>query len=115
MGGTARRWCAAAAAGRRVYVLGGFDERNTALASAECFDPESRAWSDLPPMVVRRTECTAAAASGQIYVLGGHNEHNSILSSAECFDPEAGVWCVAALPPLGTPRASAVGTAAFMD
>jgi N-acetylneuraminic acid mutarotase len=50
-----RKYCAAAALGGRLLVLGGMNEARSRLASVEGYDPREGRWSQLTSMTVRLT------------------------------------------------------------
>jgi len=60
----------AAAAGRRLYVLGGYGRSRIPRRSAWTLAPGGR-WRGLPPLPVGRAAGGAAIVKGQLYVVGG--------------------------------------------
>ena len=77
---------------RVLYVVGGENDTDTALASAECYDPASRQWRALPAMSVARYACGAECLEGCVYVVGGTNGSGVSLASAERYDPVTNAW-----------------------
>jgi hypothetical protein len=67
--------------GGRIYRVGGMDPRNPpekpaenfSVASAACFDPSTKTWSDLPPMPEPRSSHDVAVVGDTLYVVGGWN------------------------------------------
>ena len=87
---------AAASVDGLLYVVGGQDDTDLpeapSLADAECYDPSTREWRELPDMIFERTGCAAAGVDGLLYVVGGCDSDNNVLSSVECYDPSTGQW-----------------------
>ena len=79
-----RYGCAAACIDGLLYVVGGLDDSNNTLASAECYDPATRQWWVLPNMSSERLCCAAAFVAGCMYVVGGDDNAGNALASAEC-------------------------------
>ena len=77
-----------------LYVVGGKSgaAADTALASAECYDPATRQWRALPAMSVARYACAAECLEGCVYVVGGTNGSGDSLASAERYDPVTNAW-----------------------
>jgi len=98
--GTGRTGFAAAALGRRIYVLGGrstgtVDASTALFASAEIYNAETGHWASMPPMAVRRDNLAAAAVGGRIYAIGGFSaagSSQSVLRTVEVYDPAAAAW-----------------------
>jgi hypothetical protein len=100
--------CAAACVDGFLYVVGGYDcafvhdGSTEVLASAECYDPSTRAWRALPDMSFARYRCAAACINGLLYVVGGADNDNLPFASAECYDPSTRDWL--ALPDMSAER-----------
>ena len=75
-------------------VVGGRSgkDSDTALASAECYDPATRQWRALPAMSVARFACASECLEGCVYVVGGMNSSGDSLASAERYDPVTNAW-----------------------
>merc|ERR1712224_311418 len=86
--------------GGKVLVFGG-RSLEVNLAEAECFDPESNAWSELPRMLSARNRCAAGASGGRIYIFGGSSDGQDT-ASLDRYDPMTGGW--EALDPMERPR-----------
>lgn len=79
----------------RVLVVGGFGPASVPLASAELYDPRTRAWSATGSMQTPRGGHTATLlATGDVLVAGGYGP-STALASAELYDPHAGKWTFA--------------------
>jgi N-acetylneuraminic acid mutarotase len=74
-----------------VLVVGGADDANTALPSAELYDPATGIWTATGSLHTARYLHTATLLSnGQVLVAGGYHD----LTSAELYDPVTGTWAV---------------------
>ncbi|KAM7299578.1 hypothetical protein ISCGN_020144 [Ixodes scapularis] len=100
-----------------LYILGGFDVRNTndglRFATKTCFRLElsTGTWKRLADMRHARCNHAAIAMEGRIYVVAGQDEFDIFLSSVEWYEPGSDAWTELALPlPC---RLSACGVASF--
>jgi Kelch motif len=64
---------AAAAVGRRIWVLGGYGSDGTTLATAEVYDTGTGTWSRGPDLPVAVNHAMAATLDGVLYVAGGND------------------------------------------
>ncbi|XP_037077641.1 kelch-like protein 17 [Pollicipes pollicipes] len=87
---TRRSRAGVATAGRRLYVIGGYDGSSD-LSSAETYHPLANTWSYVSPMGTKRSCFGAAGLNGLIYCCGGY-DGASCLSSVERYDPLADSW-----------------------
>ena len=71
----------------RFAVLGGMDDDDDERADAEAFDPENRAWEQLPPMPHPFAGGAAVAVAGGLLAVGGNGHADAML-----FDEESGRW-----------------------
>lgn len=73
----------------RVLVTGGFEgEGRPPLASAEVYDPVTRAWREVGPLAVGRGGHAAAPlADGRVLVAGGWVGPGAFTATTEIFDP----------------------------
>ncbi|MEI7848438.1 MAG: kelch repeat-containing protein [Chloroflexota bacterium] len=75
----------------KVLVVGGMDNLNKALASAELFDPATGKWVSAGTMSAARVHHTATLLSnGQVLIAGGYNAADASLKSAELYNPVSG-------------------------
>ena len=104
---------AAAVAGGRLYILGGYggaqsqQERQEQLASVLSIDlvEHGTGWRQEPPMLTGRSGHCAIAAGSIIYVLGGADSQGRKMGTTEMFDTVLGVWSHG--PSLAQPRFAA--------
>jgi N-acetylneuraminic acid mutarotase len=66
---------AAAAVGRRIWVLGGYATDGKTLATAEVYDTATDSWSQGPDLPVAVNHAMAATLDGVLYVAGGNDGH----------------------------------------
>jgi len=80
----------------QLYVFGGRNEEQEALATVEMFDTWHGRWVTCPEMSRRRAGCAAAPLpNGTILVAGGYDERGiveGLLQTCEVFDPVAQRW-----------------------
>lgn len=82
----------------RVLIVGGhrFNFRNSALASAEIYDPATGTFSPTGEMRIGRQEHTATLLSdGRVLVAGGYDaeqDNATAQATAELFDPDKGTF-----------------------
>jgi N-acetylneuraminic acid mutarotase len=92
----------------KVLVAGGKSgaATDTALNTAELWDPATQKWTALPPMVHNRAHSTACVLpSGRVAVLGGLGTDGAARKDGEVFDPVKREW-----EPLAAEMAHAHGT-----
>ncbi|KAF6256002.1 hypothetical protein COO60DRAFT_1702518 [Scenedesmus sp. NREL 46B-D3] len=87
-----RKYCAAAALGGRLLVLGGMNEARSRLASVEGYDPREGRWSALTSMTHARSSCGVSALGGRLFAVGGNAGDQQLHASVEAYDPAAGKW-----------------------
>jgi hypothetical protein len=109
--GTLRGYTVTALADGRILVAGGTDG-TTDFASARLFDPETKAFTDTPPMLTPRTYHSATVlADGRVLMAGGvgaRDAWGNLLAnpSAEVFNPITNAF--EALPERTTPSGGSV-------
>ena len=86
---------AAASAGGRIYVVGGFDRRRRAQRKAFLF--EHGRWRALPRPPQARAAGGAAMAGGRLYVVGGVTG-SRLATTMLVFDPRRSRWSAATGP-----------------
>ncbi|CAN7995382.1 unnamed protein product, partial [Ixodes hexagonus] len=100
-----------------VYVLGGYDVRNShrglMFATRTCFRLElsTGTWERLPDMRHARCNHAAVALDGRVYAVAGQDEFDIFLSSVEWYEPGQDAWAELAL--CLPCRLSGCGVAAF--
>ena len=72
---TERTEVAAAAVGRRIWVLGGYAADGATLATAEVYDTVTGTWTRGPDLPVAVNHAMAATLDGVLYVAGGNDGH----------------------------------------
>ena len=86
-----------------LVVVGGDDEGDSNLKTAEWYDTSAAQWRALPDMSVARSGFAAGCIDGNVYVMGG-SDGDPCLKSAEMYDTSAGQW--RALPDMSGERYS---------
>ncbi len=79
----------------RVLVSGGTKDGSITgdLATAEIYDPASRAWSATASMgTARRSHTSTLLLDGRVLVSAGYGESTGHLATAEIYDPGPGTW-----------------------
>lgn len=80
-------------AGGKVLSIGGVDNSNNLLASAEVYNPGSGAWTATGSMAEAREAFGAVVlTSGRVLVIGGLGASSTVLAGAELYDPTKGTW-----------------------
>jgi hypothetical protein len=79
--------------GGSVLSVGGVDNNNNILASAEVYSPTSGKWTLTGSMAEAREAFPAVLlGSGKVLVSGGFGSGSTILGTAELYDPTTGLW-----------------------
>lgn len=77
----------------RVLVTGGYTDALTGRFTAELFDPASKTWTPVAPMIAARVYHSATLLKdGRVLVTGGYDEHFKPSNRAELFDPATYAW-----------------------
>lgn len=99
--GHARQEVAAAWLGGALYVVGGFGDDGSTLASAERWREGAEAWEGLPDMPIGVNHPAAAAIDGRLVVVGGFAGPGlrNPVDATQMFDPETQAWSLAAPMP----------------
>lgn len=112
-----------------IYRVGGLSFKNAAgdptqfesLATFAKFDPQTKTWTDLPPLPSPRSSLDAAVVDGKIYVVGGWNLQEGSAQDATWYetamvydlgptsDADQGEWKEIAKPPFSTRALAAAG------
>lgn len=100
---TSRVAPAVAAAGGKIYAIGGyaFGGGSGSGDEVEEYDPVADSWVSRASMPSVRDGCAAAAWGGKVYLIGGRNEDGD-LATVEVYDPASDTW--AAKTPMPTAR-----------
>lgn len=99
----------AAAAGTKVYVVGGYRADGATVASVEVFDTATGRWDRGPDLPVAVNHAMATTVGGAVHVFGGYLANGR--PSAAAFRLEQAGWrAVAAMP-----QGRAAGTAVAQD
>lgn len=98
---------AAAAAGGRVVVVGGFLADGRSSAQAHAYDPRTDSWRRLPDLPVAVNHAAATAHRGRVYVFGGSPAPDRRLRAAWVLDGNR--W--RALPRMPFERSAAAAAA----
>ena len=102
---------AAAAAGDKIYVMGGFVPPGRTVAIVEVYDIASDGWSRGPDLPVAVNHAMAASLDGAVYVFGGYTGESDLSAPTDrAFALRSGAW--EDLPPMPEVRAAA-GAAAI--
>jgi len=80
--------CAAAVAGRLVYVAGGLDENQDELGTLQIYDTVTKTWRiSKNELIMKRDGASAAVINDVMYITGGQSEDScGCLSSVEKLD-----------------------------
>ncbi|KAL9917527.1 kelch-like protein 7 isoform 1-T2 [Glossina fuscipes fuscipes] len=91
-----------------LYVVGGKDQNNS-LKTAECYNPLTNAWTNIPSMAAKHCNFGICSMYGLIYACGGH-DGCSIHNYVECYDTLTSKWisCPAMKCSLDNTHASAL-------
>lgn len=104
-----RYHAASAAAGGRVWVVGGLADLTqfTPFADVLALAPGAATWTAHTPMPTPRGGCAAGVIAGELVCAGGEDDGPSVLAVTEAYDLAADRWRV--LPGMGVPRAGTAG------
>jgi non-specific serine/threonine protein kinase len=106
---SARTEVAAAAAGGRIHVVGGYAADGSTVATVEVFDTATGRWESGPGLPLAVNHAMAASVADTVYVFGGYQAGN--VPSAAAFRLTAEGW----RPVASMPQARAAGTAVVVD
>ena len=108
---TPRYGSGAALVNGRIYVIGGVDTDNNALATVEVYNPAKDRWSSRTNMLTPRGFFATVVVNGRIYVIGGYIGMWNVIPTVEEYIPAEDRWNkLADMPtPLGDCGGAAVG------
>src|SRR5215207_7507767 len=105
----------AAMVGLLVLAVGGFNQWQQPVATAEIYDPATGTWTKTGSLKVKRAKHVAALlADGTVLVVGGQTDNQmpaTETATAELYDPDAGVWTFTGS--LASARSHMTGTVLF--
>ena len=67
---------------KKMYVTGGYDDQD--MSSAECYDPDTKTWSQVASMNIARRGHGLVILHGKLYAIGG--------AEIEVYDPDNDIW-----------------------
>jgi hypothetical protein len=105
----------AAAAGRMLYVHGGYTlgtTEDTEGSELSVFDPGAGRWSELTPSPLRQAAHTLAEAGGRLYAIGGVRD-GAQRRTVQIYDIATGRWSEG--PPMPDPAREHLGSAVIGD
>jgi N-acetylneuraminic acid mutarotase len=76
------------AASNRLFVIGG-NTAATNVAAAEVYDPQTRAWTDLPALPSPRNHVAGFTFNSGVCVAGGRSP---AMARVDCFNPFSSTW-----------------------
>jgi N-acetylneuraminic acid mutarotase len=93
IGGGTRQEHSTAAAGDKIYVIGGLKDGNV-TGNVEVYDTQKDSWSSAAPLPLPMHHPNAASVDGKIYVLGGITGYANWITTGRTFryDPPANKW-----------------------
>ena len=72
--------------------MGGANDDDGHLSSAEVFDPQTQTWAPIAPMSTERKYVMMTAVQGKLYAAGGDDTNGDTLDSVEAYDPQQKCW-----------------------
>jgi DNA-binding CsgD family transcriptional regulator/N-acetylneuraminic acid mutarotase len=99
---------AAAVLGDRIYVPGGYDAMDQAIADLEVYDPLTDSWTEAAPLPSPLFAYAVAVADGKLYLFGG-SDGMRYVDTVLIYDPQADSWSDGT--PMAEPRGFCAATA----
>jgi N-acetylneuraminic acid mutarotase len=94
----------------KLYLAGGFNVSDEAVATLLVYDPATNTWTEKSPMPTARGFPAGAVLDDQLYVVTGIAGFNSPpLQTVEAYDPATDTWRTDAPIPTGRDRLGEVG------
>jgi hypothetical protein len=91
-----------AAAGGRIYAIGGYPGPFVPTAAVWAYDPAQNQWTPRAPLPAPRGALAAVTIDGRIYAVGGVDAVFGVVGDLAVYDPGMDRWTP--LPPMPTPR-----------
>lgn len=66
-----------------IYIVGGCTHDSRHRQDVMSYNPVTREWSSLAPMLTPRSQMGIAVLDGYMYAVGGTNKNQEVLSSVE--------------------------------
>ncbi len=88
----ARKNASAAVYNECIFIAGGINEHGETERSVEKFDPQSKVWSEISPMMTARSHFALTTFAGHLWAIGGRGDDKEALSSVESYDISANKW-----------------------
>ena len=108
---TARGWLAGSCCKGNIYIIGGHDNSNAAIATNECFDPVANSWSTKAARPrIGMSALEVVWRDSLIYVMGGRDTSlSSGYNNVDIYNPAKDSWSVGtALPLIGWMGSAAI-------
>jgi hypothetical protein len=102
---------AAAAAGARIVVTGGYRADGATLSTVEILDTATGRWETGPPLPVPVNHAMSATVAGRVYVFGGNLPNNRPTDAAFVLDAPDAPQGWRRIAPMPQPRAAATAVA----
>lgn len=71
-----------------IYVVGGCTHNSRHRQDVMSYNPVTREWTHLAPMLTPRSQMGITILDGYIYVVGGTNKNQEVLTSVERYSFE---------------------------
>ncbi|XP_016663694.1 kelch-like protein 3 [Acyrthosiphon pisum] len=75
-----------------IYAVGGYNDREGDLTSAEVFDSNTSAWYMISSMLTIRSLFAVGVLNDLLYVVGGFDQSRQALDTVECYNPSYDMW-----------------------
>eukprot|EP01048_Picozoa_sp_COSAG05_P005551 COSAG05_NODE_332_length_11268_cov_132.023726_7_plen_397_part_00 len=81
-----------------IYAVGGVDENDIPLTTAERYDPDTNSWTPIASMGTARGDLGLTTFNNTLYAVGGYNTGNTLTTeynsatTAERYDPNTNSW-----------------------
>jgi hypothetical protein len=102
---------AAAAAGTRIVVTGGYRADGATVSTVEILDTATDQWKPGPPLPVPVNHAMSVAVDGRVYVFGGHLSSNRPTDAAFVLDTPDNPQGWRRIAPMPQPRGAATAVA----